>query len=167
MTCLLDYISLDVCSNNPSASGLSILTLPGITLESLDKIATEDQITYLGVWNDAQKEAAVRFKSDFIREVNKCFQINTECDYEDFICENKEKLVNSWRFLLGNQLMIYRIYSTRLNRFTTIDIEAAERLKDYYMVEYEKYLTQEVKFIDFSECCMVCGGNPSYVTWLP
>jgi hypothetical protein len=166
MDCLQDYIGIGFCGDAP-ASGLYITSLPGITLESIDKIATEDQVTYAKVWEDAQKEAAIRFKSDFIAKVNECFEINTECDYEDFICENKDKLVNSWRFLLGNQLMIYRIYSTRLNRFTTIDIEAATELKDYYQSEYDKYLHQEVKFIDFSSCCMPCGGNPQVVHWLP
>lgn len=168
MTCLIDHIGLSFCDGaTPPASGLYINSLPGITIESLDKIATEDQITYLGLWRDAQAEAAVRFKADFISKVNECFEINTECDYEAYICDNKDKLVNSWRYLLGNQLMIYRIYSTRLNRFTTIDIEAATELKDFYQVEYERYLAREVKFIDFSTCCMACGGNPQTVYWLP
>lgn len=166
MTCLNDYIGITDCGTVP-ASGLYINSLPGITIESMDKIATEDQLSYLGVWNDVQKEAAVRFKADFIAEVNKCFQINTECDYEEFICENKDKLVNSWRYLLGNQLMIFRIYSPRLNRFTTLDVDAATRLKDLYQTEYEKYLAREVKFIDFSSCCMSCGGNPQTVYTLP
>lgn len=167
MDCLKDYIGILVCGDESPESGIFINSLPGLTLASIEHIATDDQISYLGVWNDAQKEAAVRFKSDFISKVNGCFEINTECNYEDIICENKDKLVNSWRFLLGNQLMIYRIYSTRLNRFTTIDLESAERLKDFYQVEYEKYLTQEIKFIDFSDCCMPCGGRITTVTWLP
>lgn len=168
MDCLFGYVGLSFCSGDtPPASGLFLNSLPGITLESLDKVATEDQITYLGLWEDAQKEAAIRFKADFISKVNECFEINTECDYESFICENKENLVNSWRYLLGNQLMIYRLYSTRMNRFTTIDLNTAAELKDFYQVEYEKYLAREIKSIDFSECCMSCGGNPATVYWMP
>lgn len=168
MTCLFGYIGLSFCNGDAApASGLFINSLPGITIESLDKVATEEQTTYMGLWEDAQKEAAIRFKADFIFKVRECFEINTECNYEDFICNNKEKLVNSWRYLLGNQLMIYRIYSTRLNRFTTIDIEEAKQLKDFYQVEYEKYLAQEIKFIDFSDCCMPCNTSVNTVTWLP
>jgi hypothetical protein len=167
MDCLFGYISLDVCGNESSASGYSILTLPGITLQSLDATATEDQITYVQLWEDAQKEAALRFKADFMTKVRECFEINTECNYEDFICNNKEILVNAWRYLLGNQLMIYRLYSTRLNRFTTIDIEEAKQLKDFYQIEYESALAQGVKAVDFSDCCMPCNTSIQTVTWLP
>lgn len=167
MDCLFGYIGLDFCSDEQPGSGLYINSLPGITIESMDKVATEEQTTYVRLWEDAQKEAAIRFKADFIAKVRECFEINTECDYEEFICNNKDKLVNSWRFLLGNQLMIYRIYSTRLNWFTTIDIDQARQLKDFYQVEYERYLEQEIKFIDFSSCCMPCNNSIQSVTWLP
>jgi len=142
-------------------------SLPGISLESIDKIADAEQVTYLGVWDDVQTQAMIRFKVDFITEVTKCYKITRECDYETFVCDNLELLANAWRYLLGNQLMIFRIYSPRLNRFTTIDLEQAKELRDYYQVEYEKALSQAVRLIDFSTCCMECGGNPEVVTWLP
>lgn len=169
MECLQDYIGIQVCSDDEApASGLYINTLPGISLESIDKIADSEQVTYKGVWNDAQTEAAVRFKIDFIAELNKCFTISRHCDYEDMICDNLEVLVNAWRFLLGNQLMIFRLHTTRLNRFTTVDIDQAKELRDYYQVQYEKALSQAIKLVDVSGCCQTeCGGNPQYVTWLP
>lgn len=169
MTCLVDYIGLQACGGVYEAplSGLYINTLPGISLESIDKIADSEQITYQGVWEDAQTEAAVRFKMDFISEVTKCYKITRTCNYEDFICDNLELLANAWRYLLGNQLMIFRLYSTRLNRFTTIDLDNAKELRDYYQVEYEKALSQAVKLIDFSTCCMECTSNPEYVTYMP
>lgn len=169
MTCLVDYIGLQVCGGvyETPLSGLYINTLPGISLESIDKIADAEQITYRGVWDDAQSEAAIRFKIDFISEVTKCYKITRTCNYEDFICDNLELLANAWRYLLGNQLMIFRLYSTRLNRFTTIDLDNAKELRDYYQVEYEKALSQAVKLIDFSTCCMECTSNPEYVTYMP
>lgn len=167
--CLIDYVGLQACGGvyEEPLSGLYINSLPGISLESIDKIADSEQITYVGVWDDVQQQAKVRFKIDFITEVTKCYKITRDCDYETFICDNLELLANAWRYLLGNQLMIFRIYSTRLNRFTTIDLEAAKELRDYYQVEYEKALSQAVKLIDFSTCCMECGGNPSYIYTLP
>lgn len=169
MTCLVDYIGLQVCGGvyESPVSGLYINTLPGISLESIDKIADSEQITYRGVWDDTQTEAAIRFKMDFISEVTKCYKITRTCNYEDFICDNLELLANAWRYLLGNQLMIFRLYSTRLNRFTTIDLDNAKELRDYYQVEYEKALSQAVKLIDFSTCCMECTSNPEYVTYMP
>lgn len=167
MDCLLDYIGIKVCGDETPGSGLFINSLPGISLESIDKIATEDQITYMGVWADVQAEAAVRFKIDFMTAITNCFKLNTDCDYEDLICDNKAILVNAWRYLLGNQLMLFRLYTNRLNIFTTVKLEDAAALRDLYQVEYEKSLKQSVNLIDVGDCEMCCGGNPEYVVWRP
>jgi len=169
LDCLIGYIGLTNCVGVYEApeSGLYINSLPGISLESIDKIADSEQITYVGVWSDAQTEAAARFRIDVIAEITKCHKIEPECDYDELICTNKETLVNAWRYLLGNQLMIFRLYTTRLNRFTTIDKEAAKELRDFYQVEYEKALSQAVKLMDVTACELCCGGNPEVVPWLP
>lgn len=167
MECLIDYIGIRGCGNNTPESGLYINSLPGISLESIDKIADAEQITYKGVWSEVQIEASQRFYLDFINEITKCYKLTPYCDYEEIICQNKRILGNAWRYLLGNQLMLFRIYTTRLNRFTTVDLEQAKELRDHYQVEYEKALAQAVKLCDTSSCCLPCGGNPEYVTWLP
>lgn len=168
MECLIDYIGLKVCGNETSGSGQFINSLPGISLESIDKIADPEQITYKGVWTDVQTEAANRFYTDVVNELTKCYQLQPYCDYENLICENKQKLITPWKYLLGNQLMLFRLYTTRLNRFNTIDKKVAEELRDFYQVEYEKSLTLAAKIMEVSSCeCMKCGGNPEVVTWLP
>lgn len=167
MDCLTNYIGLKVCGDESSASGLFINSLPGISLESIDKIADSEQITYAGVWRDVQIEAQARFFVDVIEELNKCYQINPYCDYEEIICANKQILTNAFRYLLGNQLMLFRLYTSRLNRFTTIDLKQAAELRDLYQLEYERSLTQAVKLIDVSSCCLDCGGNPETVVWYP
>lgn len=167
MECLIGYIGLRVCGNETSESGLYINSLPGISLESIDKIADSEQITYAGVWADVQAEAASRFYVDFVSAVSECYQLNPYCDYEEIICANRLKLAQGWKYLLGNQLMIFRLYTTRLNRFTTIDLDSAAQLRDHYQVEYEKALQQASKLVDVSTCELCCGGNPEYVTWLP
>lgn len=169
LTCFLDFVGLQNCGGvyEESESGLYINSLPGISLESIDKIADAEQVTYKGVWADIQTEAMVRLKIDFITELTKCYKISKDCDYEAMACENKEILVNAWRYLLGNQAMIFRLHTTRLNRFTTIDKDSAEELKNHYQVEYENALTQAVKLIDVSSCCMECSPNPETVYFLP
>jgi hypothetical protein len=167
MDCLTNYIGLKVCGTETSESGLFINSLPGISLESIDKIADSEQVTYAGVWADVQAEAQARFYVDVIEQITKCFQIEPYCDYEEIICTNKQILSNAWRYLLGNQLMLFRLYTTRLNRFTTIDMKQAAELRDLYQVEYDKSLSQAVKLIDVSSCCLDCGGNPSTVVWFP
>lgn len=167
MECLINYIGIRGCGIVEPGSGQYINTLPGISLESIDKIADSEQVTYAGVWNDVQTEAANRFYMDFANEVSKCFQLSPYCDYEAMICANKSRLLKAWKYLLGNQLMLERTYSTRLNRFTTVDIEKAGQLRDHYQVEYEAALAQAARLVDTSECCLECGGNPETVTWLP
>jgi hypothetical protein len=100
-------------------------------------------------------------------ELNKCFKLERGCDYDTLICANAETLVQAWKYLLGVWLMIFRINSTRLNRFTTIDAKKAEELRDFYQLEYEKALKQAVLLMDTAECCMECEGNPQYVYTLP
>lgn len=169
MDCLINYIGFTNCANEQEPeSGMYINTLPGISLESVDKIANSEQVTYIQVWNDAQSEAAVRFKIDFMAKLNECYTLSSKCDYEEMICDNIEHLIVAWRYLLGNQIMLYRINSTRLNRFTTIDKKQGEDLAAYYQVEYEKALGVAIKLVDVSSCCkQECKNNPQHVYWLP
>jgi len=167
MSCLTDYIGIKVCSTDEAPGGGWINSLPGISLESIDKIATPDQITYRAVWADVQAEAYTRFEVDFMSEMNRCYELNVYCDYDALICNNKRKLLQAWKYLLGNQLMLFRLYSSRINRFTTLDIKDVQELKDHYQLEYEKALTQGVKLCDISSCELCCEGNPNTVTWLP
>lgn len=171
MECLIDHIGFINCAiavGEEPPSGMYINTLPGISLESVDKIANSEQVTYVSVWADAQTEAAVRFKLDFMRAINECYTLSRKCDYEDMICDNLEYLTVAWRYLLGNQLMLYRINSTRLNRFTTVDKKQAQELAMHYQVEYEKALQIAVKLVDVSGCCeQECTNNPRHVWILP
>lgn len=168
MDCLTDYIGLKICGNETSDSGQFINSLPGISLESVDKIADAEQITYAGVWADVQAEAANRFYIDVVNELSKCYQLQPYCDYEALICENRPKLITAWKYLLGNQLMQFRLYTTRLNRFTTVDLKQAAELRDFYQSEYDKALELAAKIMNVASCeCMDCGGNPEQVYWLP
>jgi hypothetical protein len=168
MECLLDYIGIRACGNESSGSGQWIDSLPGISLESMVKTADSDQITYRALWSDVQTEAANRFYTDVVNELTKCYQLQPYCDYESLICENKAKLITAWKYLLGNQLMLFRLYTTRLNRFTTVDANKAAELRDFYESEYKSALTLAAKIMNVASCeCMICGGNPETVTWLP
>ncbi len=169
MQCFTDYIGLSLCGGvyDAPASGIYINSLPGLSLESIDKVADQEQINYMGVWEDVQTNALQQFRLDIIAEINKCYKVNCDCDYDVLICENIEVLTQAWKFLLGVWLLIFRINSNRLNRFTTVDITQAKELLNFYQVEYEKYLKSSVQCMDISSCEMCCGSNPQIVTWLP
>lgn len=167
MNCLSNYISIKTCEDQTVPEGGFINSLPGISLSSIDASATEDQLTYAGLWEDVQNEAYTILETDFMAEVNRCFELSAYCDYDAMICYNKKRLLQSWKYLLGNQLMIFRIYSSRLNRFTTIGQKEAVELKDHYQLEYEKALKQAIQLVDLGDCEMCCNSDPKTVTWLP
>lgn len=169
MECLINYIGLQACANQePSVSGKYINSLPGISLESIDKIANADQASYAGVWRDAQAEAAIEFLDDFKAALSKCYTLNVHCDYAEMICENLEHLTRAWRYALGIQLMMYRIHSNRLNRFTTVGLDDAKQLLGLYQAKYEEALQAAIPLIDVSSCCKTeCNNNPQSVIWIP
>jgi len=169
MQCFIDYIGLSLCAGayEAPASGIYINSLPGLSIESIDKVADQEQINYVGVWEDVQTNALQQFKIDIMAEMQKCYQLNCECDYDDLICQNVDVLTQSWKYILGIWVLIFRINSNRLNRYTTIDIPQAKELKDFYQAEYEKFLSASVKCMNISSCELCCSGNPEIVTWLP
>lgn len=169
MQCFIDYIGLSLCAGayDAPASGIYLNSMPGLNIESIDKVADQEQINYLGVWNDVQTNALPQFRLDIMSEIQKCYQISNDCDYDEMICDNIEVLTQSWKYLCGVWLLLYRINSNRVNRFTTLTKEQAVELKDYYQAEYEKYLSQAVQVMDTSLCELCCGGNPQIATWLP
>lgn len=170
MTCFIDYIGLSYCTvgvYEQPASGIYLNSLPGISIENIDKIADSEQISYLGVWDDVQKFALAQFRLDVINEIKKCYALNKDCDYDAMICDNLEELTVAWKYLLGVSMMIFRITSDRINRWTTIGRDEAKELQAFYQAEYEKALHQGVLLMDTDECCLKCESNPSVVTWLP
>lgn len=77
MECLRDFIGLRGCGLATPGSGLYINSLPGITMESFDKIANADQVTYLNVWRDIQTRAIAKFSNAVSSEFKKRFSVKT------------------------------------------------------------------------------------------
>lgn len=169
MQCFVNYIGLSQCAGayDAPASGVYINTLPGLQLEMLDKIATQEQVTYMGLWEDVQTNALPDFKIDVMAEIRKCYELDCDCDYEAMICDNIEVLTQAWKYKLAIWLLTYRINSNRLNRYTTIDIPQAKELLEHYQVAYEQALEVAVKCMDISSCELCCGGTIQTVTYLP
>ncbi|MBK7882502.1 MAG: hypothetical protein IPJ81_00670 [Chitinophagaceae bacterium] len=62
MDCLIDYIGVKGCGNVKPLSGMYINQLAGISLESMEKIADKEQVTFMGVWKDVQARAWLRLE---------------------------------------------------------------------------------------------------------
>lgn len=76
MECLQDYIGLNHCSilTTPE-SGLYLNDLPGIEIKNIDEIANSEQSDFVGVWEQIQKRAINRFKTDVINEFVKRYKL--------------------------------------------------------------------------------------------
>ncbi len=62
------------CGNAAPESGLYINSLPGISLESIDKLAKAEQSTYVQVWQDVQTRALQKFEHSAISEFAKRYR---------------------------------------------------------------------------------------------
>lgn len=76
MDCLDDFIGLNHCSilTTPE-SGLYLNDLPGVEIQNIDQIANAEQATFMGVWEEIQKRALKRFRTDVINEFGKRYRI--------------------------------------------------------------------------------------------
>lgn len=63
VNCLRDWIGIKGCTVPEDFSGVYVNQLPGSPLKSIEGIANEDQVTYLGVWSDIQERAQRKFKN--------------------------------------------------------------------------------------------------------
>jgi hypothetical protein len=189
MDCLQGYIGIQGCGA-PAAptvpdplpagatsedyfSGLYINQLPGVNLEVIESIADDEQENFLGVWADVQTRALKKFALAVKAELNKCYSICDPTVVNCIVCENKDLFAVALWYFLGVELMIERTASTRLNRFTTIDVDAAEKLKSDFYTEFQGALKDAVSSINpnDSDCitggCVDCGGPARFVEQTP
>lgn len=164
LPCLQNYISIKGCGLPESGSGFYINQLAGINLRGIDRIADDEQVTFKGVWDDVHKRANRRFVKDFTREFNSRYTAlccKKDCTIDDLICKVIADFTDALLYVHGNELMIERLFSPRLNSYTTVNKDEAYELRDHYQLEYEKELARAVKSIPKAmiEDCFECTGN--------
>ncbi len=86
------------------------------------------------------------------------------CSFEALMCVNRTLFSTAVWYLMGAETMIERIFSDRINKWTTIDKKKAQDLYDYYLSEQEKEVAQVVDGIDLIDygCCIECDPEISY-----
>jgi len=170
LECFIDHIGLFYCDEGAydgPASGLYLNQLPGISIEGMQHIADSDQESYLVLWADIQKTAGTEFFLEVRNEIRKCHTLNGTCDYDELICNNIEELTLAWQYKLAVVLCYFRLFTDRVNFWTTVTRDEAAQMRDFYIEKYNVALNQGVLLLDTTGCCMDCGGNPRIVTWLP
>lgn len=160
-------------SAEPGAfSGLYINQLPGVNLEVIEGIADDEQENYLGVWADVEARALLKFALAAKAELNKCHRITDPKVVECLVCESKVLFSVALWYFLGVELMIELTSTNRLNRYTTIDLERAEKLKADFYMEFQASLSDAVQSIspNESDCvqgCVPCNGYVRFVEQTP
>ena len=154
LSCLQNLIGLS-SEVATSDSGLYVVELPGISLKNITKIADKhehvdalNEPDPIAVFKDCEKRAIGRFRNAFIAAMSDCWHLNDLDVAECLICEHKFRLATSLWWYIGHELMVERVSSDRLNRFTTIDFEKAEELREEMFKTAEYELVNLVKGID-------------------
>lgn len=83
------------------------------------------------------------------------------CSLTNILCHSKDLFAYPLWYLAGSELMMERMVSDRINKYT-IDRKQAEELKAYYDAEAEKALHQAIAGTSISDCdcCIQC--DPTY-----
>lgn len=100
-----------------------------------------------GLWfdYDCTGTAQVRGYQTDINYANPVYGINTfgvsavfsvRCTYNNVVCNNKRYFATAFRLVLASELMSEILYSSRLNRWTTVDKQKAASLRREYEVQY-------------------------------
>jgi hypothetical protein len=82
------------------------------------------------------------------------------CSWDGLICQNKNIFSRALWYLLGIEVLTEVIYSTKLNQFTTVNLQKANDLRTEYQVEYMKALEQICSGMNLDcDCCLECSGS--------
>lgn len=159
LECLEDYIGLISCEEVTPGSGLFINSLPGISNELLQAITDYESESYTNTWRDLQKEAILLFRSSLLAELNKCYQINKMPTVECIACANKELLALALWYLLGSTIMNAALKDWNNSRYSTVDRQSVEEIRDEYRVSFERELTVAVQGVDVEDSPCINNEN--------
>jgi len=166
--CLKNYVTIKDCGGAP-LSGQYLNQLPGISLESTQKIANGEQVTYVGVFAEVQDRSWNRFLNDYRVKLRAKYKLKKDCVFADRICDDKDTFLQAWMYLLGAELMIERTVTPRINKLTTIDANKAEELRDMFTGMYENAMDDIINAtrIEKEDPCFECRESFVRVERLP
>ena len=149
MNCLFGFIGFD--GTVQTDSGLHLTALPGISESLLEGI--KDALEADGqTLEHIEKRSILKFRTLFINELNRCWRVSDVNKAECLICANRELLSVSLWYLMGAEMLVETINSERTNRFTTVDLDKTQDLKDEFMDIFTSELHIAVAGIDLSTC---------------
>lgn len=174
MECLINRIGIIGCgaATNP-APQLYINQLPGISFENIDALVDDEQETFLGLWNDVVTRTIKKFEILVKAKLNQCYRITDKTIVTCLICEKKELFDVALWYLHGTELMIERTSTDVMSRYTTIDLDKAEKLKEEFYREFQAAIDDAIEGINpqDSDCitdgCVECNDTVKWVSQTP
>ncbi len=151
---------------------LLINQLPGISIQKINAMVDDEQETFLGLWADVVLRTMKKFEILVKAKLNQCYKLTDRVVVECLICEKKDLFDVPLWYLHGTELMIELTSTDEMSRYTTIDLEKAERLKEEFFSEFQSSLNDAVQSItpQDSDCikgCVPCNDAVKWVTQLP
>ena len=92
------------------------------------------------------------------------------CSYRNIVCANLEWFTMPLLYLCGYLIMIERLTSDRVNKWTTVGTQQAEELRDTYREEYERRLKDVMTGMELDsdhDCCIDCTQAVKRKVYLP
>jgi hypothetical protein len=90
------------------------------------------------------------------------------CEYDSAVCSNRLLFAEAFWYALGIELMTERMYSERINFYTSVKREEAKELIDLYNVRYEEALKNALGGIKLEcDACLECNSQVQVFTQIP
>lgn len=84
-------------------------------------------------------------------------EVSLRCLHESIICANVDVYSDAYLYALGVELMRERLFSDRVNRFTTVDKKKAQELLDLFNEDYFSFLKTANETISIKDdYCIEC-----------
>jgi hypothetical protein len=94
--------------------------------------------------------------------------IGLQCSFDVLVCNYKNELATAWWYLLGAELMQERIYTDRINRYTTVDLSRAKDLRAQLKQDFMNELLTFVDSIHLTgDWCIECDAQVKRVEAIP
>jgi hypothetical protein len=94
---------------------------------------------------------------------------NLECSVSNFVCQRIDSFKDAFLYKLGVEFCNERIYSDRINRYTLMDRDEAEKLRTEFQMQYEELIEAALKDLQVRESdeCFECNKAVNYKAMLP
>jgi hypothetical protein len=84
--------------------------------------------------------------------------VSIGCSYDSAICFIRTQFAEAYWYLCGIEFMTERLYTERINFYTSVKREEAKELIDLYSIRYEEAMTNAIEGVRFDcDVCLECN----------